>query len=225
MTDKAEWSVISAAFDAIVQIPESRRSERLAALEPGLADEVAALLAADSANSVLDFDRAILNHPGGTLGYSSLEPGAKVGAFRIDGLIGRGGMGEVYLAARADGGFDQQVALKLLRPEASERADLFDRERQMLAVLEHPGIARLIDGGFAPDGRPFMAMEFVDGEPIDTWCRAHDADLSTRLRPLSGTPMPTSSSTAISSLRTSSSMSADGSACSISAWRGCWMKP
>ena len=182
MKDKAEWSVISAAFDAIVQLPESRRSERLAALEPDLADEVTALLAADSANGVLDFDRAILNHPGGTLGYSSLEPGAKVGAFRIDGLIGRGGMGEVYLAARADGGFDQQVALKLLRPEASERADLFDRERQMLAVLEHPGIARLIDGGFAPDGRPFMAMEFVDGEPIDTWCRAHDADLSTRLR-------------------------------------------
>src|SRR3546814_20102926 len=90
-------------------------------------------------------------------------------------------MGEVYAAHRSDRMFDQQVAIKLLRPESVAHSELFDRERRLLAGLEHPGIARLIDGGVAPDGRPYMAMEYVTGEPIDAWCRTHDADLATRL--------------------------------------------
>uniref|UniRef100_UPI00054BD031 serine/threonine-protein kinase n=1 Tax=Sphingomonas sp. ERG5 TaxID=1381597 RepID=UPI00054BD031 len=115
-------------------------------------------------------------------GYSSLAAGERIGAFTIDRLIGRGGMGEVYLAHRTSTDFEQRVALKVLRAEAAERGGLFDRERRLLARLEHPGIARLIDGGIGPDGRPYMAMEYVEGEPIDAWCRRTGADLATRLR-------------------------------------------
>lgn len=134
------------------------------------------MLAAAAAGGILDDDTAPAE-----AGYSSLLPGQVVGSFTIDRLIGRGGMGEVYAAHRTAADFDQRVALKLLRPEAAGHGDLFDRERRLLARLEHPGIARLIDGGVVDDGRPSMAIEHVDGVPVDAWCRDHDADLATRL--------------------------------------------
>ena len=114
--------------------------------------------------------------------YSSIAAGALIGAFTIDKLLARGGMGEVYLAHRTATDFEQRVALKILRAEAAGQEALFERERRLLARLEHRGIARLIDGGLAPDGRAFMAMEFIDGEPIDAWCVRNDADLDARLR-------------------------------------------
>ncbi len=107
--------------------------------------------------------------------------GQRVGPYRITGVLGRGGMGAVYRAERAEG-FEQTVALKLVRagvdsPEALER---FHRERQILARLEHPHIARLLDGGTTADGRPYFAMELVEGEPIDQYCDRES--LSTRQR-------------------------------------------
>lgn len=114
--------------------------------------------------------------------YSSLQAGTIVGPFRIDRLIGRGGMGEVYLSMRANTDFEQRVALKLLRPETAARFDIVSSERRLLASLEHPGIARFVDGGMAPDGRPWMAMEFVEGQEINRWCEAQRANLETRLR-------------------------------------------
>ncbi len=113
--------------------------------------------------------------------YASLGPDALVGAFRVERLIGRGGMGEVYLAHREGADFAQRVAIKMLRPEAVGHAQLFGSERNLLARLEHPAIARLIDGGVAPDGRPYMALEYVEGREIHTWCVAEMADLATRL--------------------------------------------
>ncbi len=98
-----------------------------------------------------------------------MAPGTRVGPFRIERAIGAGGMGAVYLAARVQGGFDQRVALKILtgaRPDADSLRQ-FEREREVLARLEHPHIARLIDGGMTEDGRPWFAMEYVEGEPID----------------------------------------------------------
>jgi serine/threonine protein kinase/Tfp pilus assembly protein PilF len=95
-----------------------------------------------------------------------------VGAYRIVGLLGRGGMGDVYRGERASGDFSQDVAIKVLRDGANaariERR--FLQERRILARLEHPNIARLVDGGLAEDGRPYYAMEYVDGKPIDAWC-------------------------------------------------------
>lgn len=106
----------------------------------------------------------------------------RVGPYRIVREIGIGGMGAVYLADREDGEFEQTVALKVMRPdtEAALLAHRFRAERQLLARLDHPGIARLLDGGVADDGRPYFTMEYVDGIPIDQYC--HDNQLSVAQR-------------------------------------------
>lgn len=100
-----------------------------------------------------------------------IASGTRVGPFRIDRAIGAGGMGAVYLASRVDGGFDQQVALKIITGACPDPDSLrqFEREREVLARLEHPHIARLIDGGMTEHGRPWFAMEYVEGEPIDRY--------------------------------------------------------
>lgn len=98
-------------------------------------------------------------------------PGQTIARWKVDTLIGRGGMGEVWRAERVDNLFDQTVALKLMRPGDASRAARFDMERRRLALMEHTGIARILDGGVTGDGIPFMAMEFVDGETIDRWAK------------------------------------------------------
>ncbi len=109
----------------------------------------------------------------------ALASGQQVGPWRIDALIGRGGMGEVYRAERADGRYEQTVALKLMQGAA--RSDSFDAERRRLALMEHPGIARIVDGGETDDHRPYMAMEYVDGAPIDAYVRDTGLDRHDRL--------------------------------------------
>ena len=179
--DSKDWDDISAAFDALVDLPSAQRTDRLKSLAPEIAAEVASLLEASSASGVLDSKSPSPHLDAPLSDYSSLSIGTSIGGFCIDRLIGRGGMGEVYEAHRTDASFSQKVALKLLRPEAVAHAASFDRERQILASLEHPGIARLIDGGIAPDGRPYMAMEFVNGRPITDWCRDNQVGLVKRL--------------------------------------------
>lgn len=121
--------------------------------------------------------RASLERDEGTI------EGAIVGPYRIVCELGRGGMAVVYLASRADGGFDQEVALKLMKRgvDTDEVLSRFQQERQILASLTHPNIARLLDGGVAADGRPFFAMELVRGEPIDRFCEAHHLTVDERL--------------------------------------------
>jgi non-specific serine/threonine protein kinase/serine/threonine-protein kinase len=110
--------------------------------------------------------------------------GAVVGSYRIVSELGRGGMGSVYLAERADGSYFQRVALKVLQhgmhtPGLVQR---FRDERQMLASLSHPSIARLLDGGVMADNRPYLVLEYVEGQPIDQYCDRHRLDLAARLR-------------------------------------------
>ena len=112
------------------------------------------------------------------------EPaGTRVGPWRLLDEIGRGGMGTVFLAERADGEFEQRAALKLLRPAIAtdEALRRFEQERQILAGLTHPGIARLLDGGRTADGHPYLAMELVDGLPIDRYCRERQLTVRDRL--------------------------------------------
>src|SRR5215471_18212238 len=108
--------------------------------------------------------------------------GAMLGSWRLSAVIGSGGMGTVYLASRDDKDFVLRAAVKVIAAgrlsRASERR--FREERQILARLEHPHIARLIDGGVAPDGSPYLVMEYVEGTPIDAWARG--VDLRERLR-------------------------------------------
>ena len=112
------------------------------------------------------------------------EPGTRIGPYRVVRTLGSGGMGVVYVAERADGEFEQTVALKLVRPDSDSplAQDLLRRERQILAHLEHPGIARLIDGGRTADGAFWFALEFVDGMRIDDYCETHALTLHARLR-------------------------------------------
>jgi eukaryotic-like serine/threonine-protein kinase len=102
---------------------------------------------------------------------SSLE-GQRLGPYRILRKLGTGGMGDVYLAERADEEYQQQVAIKLVRSGVFSRQvqGRLRMERQILATLQHPNIARLLDGGRAPDGTPYLVMEYIDGEPIDAYC-------------------------------------------------------
>ena len=96
--------------------------------------------------------------------------------FRVVREIGRGGMGRVFLGERADGQFEQRVAIKLIQHGAPGVLRRFVEERRILALLEHPGIARLVDGGITAGGLPYFAMELVEGEPIDRYCERARAD-------------------------------------------------
>jgi non-specific serine/threonine protein kinase/serine/threonine-protein kinase len=108
-------------------------------------------------------------------------PGTRIGVWSLGALIRRGGSGEVYSATRADGAFEQAVALKLLYREATPDIERFHAERQILASLDHPGIARLVDGGVADDGHLYAVVEYVDGETITEHCRRHGLGLAGRL--------------------------------------------
>ncbi len=116
--------------------------------------------------------------------HAEPKPGDRIGAFRIERALGHGGMGTVFLATRADGVFEQQVALKWVRGalHSDMRQALAQHERELLAGLDHPGIARLIDGGRSDAGAQWFAMEFVDGLRLDMHVREHRFDLRARLR-------------------------------------------
>lgn len=106
----------------------------------------------------------------------------RFGPYRILEELGRGGMGVVFLAERADGQFDRRVALKLLHYGAGRRSvDRFKQERRILAALDHPGISRLLDGGVTAEGLPYLVMEHVDGRPLDVYCAEENIDLQGRL--------------------------------------------
>lgn len=106
--------------------------------------------------------------------------GERVGAYRIERRIGQGGMSAVFLAARADDQYQKYVAIKLVRTgmQTAFFADRFRNERQILAALEHPYIARLLDGGITTDARPFLVMEYIEGVPVDAYCATHDLSIS-----------------------------------------------
>ncbi|HZD53351.1 MAG TPA: serine/threonine-protein kinase, partial [Woeseiaceae bacterium] len=116
------------------------------------------------------------SHPG-----SLFEPGDRVGVFRLVRVLGRGGMATVYLAERADGQFEQTVALKVL-DRAGGSVARFEQERQILASLDHPNVARLFDGGMTGRGVPYVAMEYIQGEPLLEYCDRRRLSIDQRLR-------------------------------------------
>ena len=180
---------VDAIFDAALDLPADERTafvQRTCAGDAVLCDEVLRLVRAhsDSADFLespaLRFATPLLGaddvlRPQDDLGLE------RIGHFRIRGVLGRGGMGEVYLAERDDGQFEQRVALKVIQRGAAGLVRRFLDERRILARLAHPGIARLVDGGLTSDGRPYFAMELVEGEPIDRWCDAHRLELDRRV--------------------------------------------
>ena len=109
--------------------------------------------------------------------------GKQIGPYIIRRLIGEGGMGAVYLAERAEGGFEQKVAIKFMRGGfySLYLRERFNSEKQILSKLNHPNIARLLDGGITDEGSPYFIMEYVDGKPVDVYCRENNLDLNERL--------------------------------------------
>ena len=188
--DAARWTRIQTLFDAALERDPDERDAFLqtaCADDPDLLAEVRSLLAADAeAHPMLDslaLDAIAL--PADLLPAGILPAeGERVGPYRIVEPLGRGGMGAVFLAERADGQFEQRVALKLIRGGAASTQIVrrFQSERQILARLHHPHIARLLDGGLTEDGQPYFAMEYVDGVPLDAYCDAHDASIDERIQ-------------------------------------------
>jgi serine/threonine protein kinase len=115
--------------------------------------------------------------------WSPSMQGRQLSGYELVREIGEGGMGSVYLAERVDGTFRKRVAIKLIRPgmNSAEIVERFRREREILASLDHPNIARLIDGGTTEEDLPYFVMEFVEGKPIDRWCDERKLNITKRL--------------------------------------------
>jgi non-specific serine/threonine protein kinase/serine/threonine-protein kinase len=179
-------------FHRALEVPASARTDfvRRACDDPELSAEVASLLAAHRDDSFLEAPAAAQLSPEwpewedgrGEDGAGQAASPARVGPYAIVRLIGRGGMGAVYLARRDDD-FERQVALKVIKRGMDSDAIVrrFRTERQILAQLEHEGIARLLDGGTTADGLPFMVMEHIEGAPVTAYCEARRATVRERL--------------------------------------------
>ncbi len=177
------WQRVKSLFSEAMDQPANERDAWLARAVDGDAELEAAVRelmasAEDEGDGLEDVirDAAV-----------SLSPAAgvrRIANYRIERLLGEGGMGDVFLASRADGAFDQKVAVKILgvRRPGRELVNRFRAERQILASLEHPNIARLIDGGETEAGIPYLVMEYVDGVPIDVYCDDHRLGLRARLK-------------------------------------------
>ena len=187
-----DWARVEAILDEVLELSPAERKEvldRRCDGNPALRAQIESLVSADErAESFLEtpameYAGGIVRAAGEAAAEDREQPGDRIGPYRLIREIGHGGMGRVFLADRDDGQFEQQVALKLVRrdPLGGEIHQRFLRERQILARLEHPNIARLLDGGVTPDGRPYFAMEYVAGEPITVYCDAHALDISSRL--------------------------------------------
>ena len=148
--------------------------------------EVASLLDADATPTPLLDGRALdaLPRDEAAALFAAAPPPQAIGPWRLHEPVGAGGMGTVYRAERADGGYEQTAALKLVKRGMDSEAVLrrFHAERQILARLDHAGIARLLDGGMGADGRPYFVMEYVDGVPLTAYCDARQATVESRLR-------------------------------------------
>lgn len=172
MDETERYARIRSLFERVCDLPDADRDAALAA-EPDAAirARVVSLLALES-QTTAGVGAPVRGLLGELAGVEELKPGDRLGAWTLRQPLGAGGMGSVFSAARSDGHFEQTAAVKLLRGVPSPAAlEFLTRERQILAGLAHPNIARLIDGGATPAGQPFLVMEQVDGVPIDRWCR------------------------------------------------------
>ena len=183
------WHRAARIFDSALECAPGARRAALLDAECGADDalrrEVESLLAAhEEAQSFLagtPFELPLAQ----VLGGASVEPaGRQLGAYRLVRELGRGGMGAVFLAERADEQYEQHVAIKVVKRGMDSDAILsrFRHERQILAALDHPNIARLLDGGTTAEGLPYFVMEYIEGLPVDEYCEAHALSVRARLK-------------------------------------------
>ena len=168
----ARWQRLKSAFDEVLQLDPSQRPsyiDEICASDQELRKEIESLLAAHE-----QLSDVFLNTPAAGLDafqdLTGADPwvGKHIGPYQLVRELGSGGMGEVYLAVRADAEFHKEVAIKLIRSghDSAAVVSRFKTERQILASLDHPNIAKLLDGGRTPQGQPYFIMEYVPGLPI-----------------------------------------------------------
>jgi serine/threonine protein kinase/tetratricopeptide (TPR) repeat protein len=183
-----EWHKVKEILQTALELEVPARKDYLdsaCAGQPSMRIEVESLLESH------EEDSAFLELPAAgdaanleLITASSKLVGRRLGPYELLEQIGEGGMGEVYRAVRADGLYDKQVAIKVIRGGLSTDffVERFRNERQILAGLEHPNIARLLDGGLTEEGLPYVVLEFVAGMPIDEYCASHDLSIPDRLK-------------------------------------------
>lgn len=175
--DPERFRRLNKLFQAAAEAPPQERQalvEEAVAEDPQVGGRLAAMLAAHDQSLDLLALRPGLAEEGDPADRPDLvaPAPARIGPYRVLGEIGRGGMGAVYLAVRDDGSYTQQVAIKLVKRgmDSDEILRRFVAERQILAQLQHPNIARLLDGGSTADGRPYFVLEHIDGRPLVAYC-------------------------------------------------------
>jgi serine/threonine protein kinase len=181
------WARLQAAFHQLVDCPEAERRALLARVcgdDAEFRRELEEMLANDMGS-----EERLREAIGGAVahvveGQRNRFIGTQLGAYRIAGVLGHGGMGTVYLAKRADQQYEQKVAIKLVEQMAvhPQLRTRLRAERQILASLDHPDIARLIDGGETADGVPYLVIEYIDGKPIDEYADLHQLGVRERLQ-------------------------------------------
>ncbi len=186
MDPAKRWQRIDELFYAALDLPSHSRLEFLqqaCGTDLELLKEVESLLS--SSEETLGFARKAVSHVARQQTIEEQPAGKRIGAYQVLKVLGEGGMGMVYLAARADEAYQQQVAIKLIHPGFVPSQGMllrFSAERQILANLNHPNVARLLDGGMGPAGVPYLVMEYVDGVPIDDYCRERKLSIDDRLK-------------------------------------------
>jgi serine/threonine protein kinase len=184
------WQRVEELFHSALELPESEREAWLASrteYDPAVREEVRSLLAADRSNGEFGAQAAAAGQDAAATGGPGLElpgPGQRIGPYLTQRLLGSGGMGKVFLARRADGQFEQTVALKVMAAHLAgeEFVRGFRNERQLLAALAHPNITRLLDGGVASSGDPYLVMEYIEGLPLDQYCAQRKLPVEARIR-------------------------------------------
>ncbi len=183
MAEAERFHRLQAIFDAVGETPPGERRRALAELcgdEPDLLAEAEALLAAEDGASgfLAGFSEAI----DAAVALPS-RLGRQLGPYRIESKLGEGGMGTVYGAVRTDLAYQQRVAIKIfgLSPDRADLLLRFQAERQILASLSHPSIARLLDGGATEEGLPYLVMELIEGVPVDRFCDQHGLAIDERI--------------------------------------------
>ena len=194
LIDSATWDKVSELFDQLVTLPGEQREKQIKQLEldEAISDWLKKLLAAHDSDATHVLDQTIdqmaealiaENAPAGGKIPDDIR-GRRLGNWRVTESIARGAMAAVFHGERADGAYEQHVAIKLLQPgpfRHSEGEQLRE-ELRLLARLEHPGIARLLDGGISEQGWPYLVMEYVDGVHIDQWCAEQKPDWRHRVQ-------------------------------------------
>lgn len=168
----SDWQLLERQLDALLDLPLEQRTARLDELDRSDPADARALR-----QWLADIDRAEQDP------LAQTHDGERVGPWRALHRLGRGGMGDVWMAERSDGTYEKRVAIKFLYGDTPQLRVRLEMERHLLAQLQHPHIPRLIDGGVTAGGQPYLVTDFVEGMPLDKWCLAHQtADFDERIR-------------------------------------------